>query len=49
MAKAKAMPDFGDGEWTEMLCVETGNVRLDPIPLGPGESHVMTAEISVVR
>ena len=26
IAKARAMPDFGDDEWPEMVCVETGNV-----------------------
>jgi D-hexose-6-phosphate mutarotase len=25
IAKAKAMPDFGDDEWTGMVCVETAN------------------------
>ena len=27
IAKAKAMPDFGDDEWTGMVCVETANAR----------------------
>src|SRR5579871_2602420 len=27
IAKAKAMPDFGDDEWPSMLCIETCNVK----------------------
>jgi D-hexose-6-phosphate mutarotase len=47
VAKAKAMPDFGDDEWTGMLCVETANALDDAIHLDPGASHVMTASIRV--
>ena len=46
LAKAEAMADFGDDEWTGMLCIETANVRDDRITLLPGESHTMTAEIT---
>jgi glucose-6-phosphate 1-epimerase len=31
--KARAMPDFGDDEWPEMLCVETGNVNVHAVTL----------------
>jgi glucose-6-phosphate 1-epimerase len=37
------MPDFGDDEWTGMVCVETANVLDDAVSLAPGESHTMTA------
>jgi glucose-6-phosphate 1-epimerase len=47
VAKAKAMPDFGDEEWTGMLCVETANAMDDAITLAPGASHVMTATLEV--
>jgi D-hexose-6-phosphate mutarotase len=47
VAKAKAMPDFGDDEWTGMVCVETANALDDAIHLSPGDSHVMTATIDV--
>jgi D-hexose-6-phosphate mutarotase len=47
VAKAKAMPDFGEDEWTGMVCVETANALDDAIHLAPGASHVMTATIDV--
>lgn len=47
VAKAKAMPDFGDEEWTGMLCVETANAGDDAVTLGPDASHAMTATIEV--
>ena len=47
VAKAKAMPDFGDEEWTGMLCVETANAMDDAVTLAPGASHVMTATLEV--
>ncbi len=47
VAKAKAMPDFGDEEWTGMLCVETANALDDAVTLGPDASHAMTATIEV--
>jgi len=46
IAKAKAMADFGDEEWPEMLCVETANVGKNKISLAPGASHEMRAIIS---
>ena len=48
VAKAKAMPDFGDDEWPGMVCVETGNVNVHAVTLAPGASHAMTAAIEVV-
>jgi D-hexose-6-phosphate mutarotase len=45
VAKAKAMPDFGDDEWTGMVCVETANAMDDAGTLPPGASHVMTATL----
>ena len=45
--KAAAMADFGDDEWSGMLCIETANVREDAVALAPGESHTMTAGIEV--
>jgi D-hexose-6-phosphate mutarotase len=41
--KAAAMADFGDDEWTGMVCVEACNVREGAIRLAPGASHTMTA------
>ncbi len=47
VAKAKAMPDFGDDEWKGMLCVETANALDDAVTLAPGASQVMTATLEV--
>ena len=41
------MPDFGDDEWPEMVCIETANVAAGKIELSPGESRSTTAIISV--
>ncbi len=49
VAKAKAMPDFGDDEWTGMVCVETANALDDALSLAPGESHTTTATIELRR
>ncbi len=48
IAKAKAMPDFGDDEWTGMLCVETANAMDDAVTLAPRASHTMTATIEAL-
>jgi glucose-6-phosphate 1-epimerase len=45
--KARAMPDFGDLEWPEMVCVETCNVNAHAVRLAPGAAHTMTASIRV--
>jgi len=45
VAKAKAMPDFGDEEWPKMLCIETANVGEYTIQLPPGTRHVLGARI----
>jgi len=45
VAKARAMPDFGDEEWPRMLCIETANVGEYTIQLPPGARHVVGARI----
>ena len=47
VAKAKAMPDFGDEEWPGMVCVETANAMDDAVTLAPGATHAMTATLEV--
>jgi glucose-6-phosphate 1-epimerase len=47
VAKARAMPDFGDDEWSHMLCVETANVGEEALTLAPAATHVMTATLGV--
>ena len=46
IAKAKAMPDFGDDEWPAMLCIETANTGENAITLAPGATHTMRATLS---
>jgi glucose-6-phosphate 1-epimerase len=45
--KAKALADFGDDEWTEMVCVETANAMDDAVTIAPGAMHAMSATIAV--
>jgi glucose-6-phosphate 1-epimerase len=45
--KARALSDFGDDEWPEMVCVETCNVSVHAVTLAPGEQHLMSATIDV--
>ncbi len=37
--KSAKMPDFGDDEWPEMVCIETANVGDHAIELQPGGAH----------
>ena len=43
--KSVRMPDFGDNEFLEMVCVETANCGPDAITLPPGETHALRLEI----
>jgi glucose-6-phosphate 1-epimerase len=43
--KAKAMSDFGDDEWKQMLCVENANVSEFAVDVAPGAEHKMKAMI----
>lgn len=44
--KARAMVDFSDDEWRQMVCVETANVGSAAVTLAPGQAHEMTATIT---
>lgn len=46
IGKSKRMPDFGDDEFSEMVCVESGNVGSNAITLPPGGHAVMQVMIS---
>jgi D-hexose-6-phosphate mutarotase len=46
MAKSKAMQDFGDEEYTGMICVESGNVAANVIRLAPGKSTHLKIKLS---
>jgi glucose-6-phosphate 1-epimerase len=41
VAKAAAMPDFGDDEWTGMLCIESGNVLGHAVTLEAGQTATL--------
>ena len=45
--KARAMPDFGDDEWPQMLCVEAVNALDQAVELAPGQSHTVRQRIRV--
>ncbi len=47
VAKAGAMPDFGDDEWPGMLCVEAGNVLDQAVTLAPGEAATLRYGVAV--
>jgi len=47
IAKAARMPDFGDNEYPEMVCVETANCGPNALSLAPGQTHAMTTRIDV--
>ncbi len=38
--KAHGMVDFGDGEWPQMVCVETGNAADNTLEIAVGAAHV---------
>lgn len=47
--KAKQMTDFGNLEWSQMLCVETGDVMENRVTLAPGRSHSIAVCITVKK
>ncbi len=44
--KAARMPDYGDSEYPEMVCIETTNAQNDARSVKPGQSHTLTTIIS---
>ena len=47
IAKSRRMPDFGDEEYRNMVCVENANVDYDGRRLEPGQAHVLKVSIAV--
>lgn len=47
IAKAAAMPDYGDDEWPGMVCVEAANALDNAIELGAGESFSMNQHFAI--
>ena len=45
--KAHSLSDFADGEWKQMICVETSNVSELAVDLAPGQQHKMKALVRV--
>jgi glucose-6-phosphate 1-epimerase len=46
--KSKRMPDFGDDEYLQMLCVESGNIAKNKVVLAPSASTALKVEIRSV-
>jgi len=46
IAKARQMPDFGNDEYLQMVCVESGNVARNKLILPPGKTSVLTVRLS---
>lgn len=46
IAKAKTMQDFGDEEYQQMVCVESGNVAANKIRLAPGQTSRLKVKLS---
>jgi glucose-6-phosphate 1-epimerase len=44
---AKALADLGDDEWQQMACIEASNILDATVELASGETHTMTAVLSV--
>lgn len=44
--KARALPDLGDDEWTQFVCIESGAIADDAITLQAGQSYQLTLEIA---
>ena len=46
IAKATAMPDFGNEEYQRMVCVESGNLADNQITLAPGETAALNVKLT---
>jgi D-hexose-6-phosphate mutarotase len=49
IAKSQQMPDFGDDEYKQMVCVESGNVGRNKIVLPPGRSSLLRVVLSTAK
>lgn len=47
--KTRQMTDFGDDEWTRMVCVESANIRDKVRHLNPGQTHELTLKIRLAE
>lgn len=46
--KARTLPDFGDDEYTRMLCIEPANTDNDAVTLRPDETHTLSLALQAV-
>ena len=46
VAKSHQMPDFGNEEYQQMICVESGNVARNRLTLAPGKSAALAVSIA---
>lgn len=46
IAKAQQMPDFGNDEYQQMVCVESGNVNSNKLVLEPGKTSTLHVTLS---
>ena len=46
--KARTLDDFGDQDYRQMVCVESGNVLHNAITVAPGQSQVMTVTYRII-
>ena len=46
-AKAAALADFGDDEWTSMVCIETANALRSSVTVPAGQTHTMSTTYTV--
>jgi len=45
--KARRLADFGDDEYTAMVCVEVANARDDTVAVAPGDEHQLEMTVAV--
>lgn len=48
IAKSERMPDFGNDEWSGMVCIESANVGDRRVTLLPGKSHCLVATLGII-
>lgn len=48
-AKAREVPDIGDGDWQRFVAVEGANVLDDAIVIGPGARHTSSYRLEVLE
>jgi len=46
LQKSQQIPDFGDGEYRQMVCVESGNVGPNRLNLPPGKTALLKVVLS---